>query len=256
MLPLIHVTSGVSIPSYYLVLSVVVMACLFWITHRAKKYNLSHAITLDLSLIIMVSGFIGARLMHVFYENLTYYQEDYMRILYFWDGGFVYFGGAILAAALCVLFLEIKAPKDTERYLDLFAPVTAFAYGFGRLGCLLAGCCYGKYCELPWAISGRHPTQVYAFLWEMGVVCILMGVESIGANHRRPKSLGDAGSVFYLWMILHGIGRLLMEAFREDFRGPSLGISISSWISIALIALGLLLLLRRKPTRRGMALLS
>ncbi|MDG0815378.1 prolipoprotein diacylglyceryl transferase [Bdellovibrio svalbardensis] len=247
MFPFIRVTSSILIPTYYFVVSAAIILALFWITARAKKYNLSHKITLDLSLIIMVCGFIGARLLHVFYENFAYYQEDYSRVLYFWDGGFVFFGGALLAALFGVLFLEWKAPNDDERYLDLFAPVISLTYAIGRLGCLFAGCCYGKSCELPWAISGRHPTQIYASIWELGVVLILIGIESISSLHRRPALFRRPGSIFYLWMILHGLGRLLMESFREDFRGPSLGLSISSWISLAVIALGLVLMFRRKP---------
>lgn len=248
LFPFIHVTSSILIPTYYLVMSAVVIVSLIWVTHRAKKYNLQHQITLDLSLIIMITGFVGGRLMHVFYENFEYYQEDYRRILYFWDGGFVFYGGAVLAGLFGVLYLEWKTPKNTELYLDLVAPVISFSYAVGRVGCLLAGCCYGKFCELPWAISGRHPTQLYASFWEAGILCILLGVESISPKHRRPHFLGKSGSVFYLWMILHGLGRLVMEGFREDFRGPSLGLSISSWISVGLIILGLILLSRRKPT--------
>ncbi len=87
------------------------------------------------------------------------------------------------------------------------------------------------------------------------MVIILLGLESISPKHRRPHVLGNPGSIFYLWMILHSVGRLLMESFREDFRGPSLGLSISSWISGALIILGLILLFGRKPTRRSTTLL-
>lgn len=254
MFPIIHLTSTVGIPTYYLVISLVVILCLFWLTRRTEKFHLSRNVTLDLSLILMICGFIGGRLMHVFYENFFYYQENWLRIFYFWDGGFVFYGGALLAATTGILFLEWKTNKETEKYLDMFAPVVALAYGLGRIGCLLAGCCYGRSCELPWAIAGRHPAQAYAFLWELGVVCILLGIQSIQPTHRKPAVLKHAGSVFYVWMILHGIGRLLMESFRDDFRGPSLGLSISSWISLGLIALGLFLLLNRKPASRSPAL--
>lgn len=247
MYPFIRITSSFMIPTYYLVISLMGVFSLFWITTRARKYQLSYKLCLDLSLIIMVMGFVGARLMHVFYESFDYYQEDFLRIFYFWDGGFVFYGGALLAALSALFFLHKTATKETEIYLDLFAPVLSFTYAAGRVGCLLAGCCYGKFCELPWAIAGRHPTQLYASLWELGVLCILLGLESIPRKYRQPAFLRYPGKVFYLWMILHSIGRLLMESFREDFRGPSLGLSISSWISWILIVSGLVLIFRRKP---------
>lgn len=250
MYPIISITPDFGIPTYYLVLSLALCVSLLWLVRRAEQFHLSRELALDVSLIIMVSGFIGARLFHVFYEDFTYYQEDPWRVLYFWNGGFVFYGGAALAAVTSVLFLNFKTKGYFESYLDLFAPVVSFSYCIGRVACLLTGCCYGKYCLLPWAISGRHPTQAYASLWELGTLLILLGCEKIPAQSRRPTFLAKSGSIFYLWMILHAVGRLVMEAFRDDFRGPTFGLSISSWISLAVIALAFYLLMR-KPAQRS-----
>lgn len=249
MFPFIPLSPTLNVPTYYLVLSLTVCIGLIWITFRADKFELSRKVALDLSLIIMVSGFIGGRLFHVFYENFEHYQEDFTRIFYFWNGGFVFYGGAILAGLCSLLYMIFVARVPFEDYLDLFAPVLSFAYMLGRVACLLAGCCYGGACDLPWAVNGLHPTQAYASLWELGVLFILLGSETT-AHSLRPKLLKNPGSIFFLWMVLHGIGRLLMEAFRDDFRGPSLGLSISSWISLTVIALGLFLMIRR-PTSRS-----
>lgn len=243
MYPLIRVSDSLAIPTYYLVICLTVCAALLWVAKRAVHFNLSQKRALDLGLVLMVTGFIGARLFHVFYEDFPFYQEDWLRILYFWNGGFVFYGGALFAAFCAITILFLKERPKLERYLDLFAPVLSFAYGFGRIGCFLAGCCYGKYCELPWAISSRHPTQLYAFFWELGSIFILIGLERT-ERKSRPAILCKDGSVFFIWMILHGCGRLIMEAFRDDFRGPSLGLSISSWISIGIILLGVVFLLR------------
>ncbi|AFY02970.1 prolipoprotein diacylglyceryl transferase [Bdellovibrio bacteriovorus] len=249
MFPFIPLSPTLNVPTYYLVLSLTVCLCLFWISLRADKFELSRKVALDLSLIIMVTGFIGGRLFHVFYENFEHYQEDFARIFYFWNGGFVFYGGAILAGLCSLLYMVFVARVQFEDYLDLFAPVLSFAYVLGRVACLLAGCCYGGTCDLPWAVNGLHPTQAYASLWELGVLFILLGTETT-AHSLRPKLLKNPGSIFFLWMVLHGMGRLLMEAFRDDFRGPSLGLSISSWISLTIMALGLFLMIR-KPARRS-----
>lgn len=249
MFPLIPISSTLSVPTYYLVLSLTVCLCLVWISLRSEKFELSRKVTLDLSLIIMVSGFIGGRLFHIFYENFEHYQEDLWRIFHFWNGGFVFYGGAILAGLLGLAYLIFIAKVPFEKYLDLFAPVLSFAYVLGRMACLFAGCCYGSACELPWAVAGKHPTQAYASLWELGVLFILLGTETT-AQALRPRLLKNPGSIFFLWMVLHGIGRLMMETFRDDFRGPSLGLSISSWISLVVIALGLFLMLRRPTSWR------
>lgn len=249
MYPIIPITPTLGIPTYYLVLSLAICASLLWLVRRAGESHLSREITLDTSLIVMVGGFIGGRIFHVFYEDFDYYREDWLRIFQFWNGGFVFYGGAILGGLLSISYLNIKTRGLFESYLDLFAPPLSFSYAVGRIACLLAGCCYGKYCELPWAISGRHPTQAYAALWEFGTLLILLGCEKIPAQSRRPAFLGKSGSIFYLWMILHASGRILMEAYRDDFRGPSLGLSISSWISVAVIFLAFIFLLRKPASK-------
>lgn len=238
--PSINLSESVSIPTYYLVISLAVCVSLVWITRRAKKNDFDQRHVLDLSLIIMAAGFLGGRLFHIIYEEPSYYLENPAQMFAFWNGGFVFYGGVLLAAPSALFYLYKLDRKNIPLYLDLFAPVLATTYALGRGACLLAGCCYGKYCELPWAVSGRHPTQAYAALWEIGVIFILLGLEK---QNKRP------GFIFYLWMILHGLGRLIMEAFRDDFRGASWGLSISSWISLVIIAVGAFLVLRRSNSK-------
>lgn len=250
MHPLTHITNNVEIPTFYLINSLIAILCLFWISARAEKQKLSRKVCLDLSLIIMISGFIGARAMHVLYENFYYYAEHPLRIFYFWEGGFVFYGGAILATMVGVIYLYSKVNDLTLVYLDLFSPVLSLSYALGRLACLMGGCCYGRYCDLPWAIQGRHPAQAYASIWEFGVCLILLKLESLPKNFFKRFAVSSPGNRFYFWLILHSLGRLVMESYRDDFRGPNyLGLSISSWISIFLIIIcPLLIWLNKSPT--------
>lgn len=250
MYPAIEIVTSLSIPTYYLIISIAICLSLLWIVRRATAHHLSREITLDVSLIIMLTGFIGARLFHVFFESPEYYVGDWLRILEFWNGGFVFYGGALLAALCAILFLNYKTKGLFEGYLDIFAPALSFAYLVGRIGCFMTGCCYGKYCDLPWAVGGRHPTQLYAVFWELGTLLILLGCERIPAQSRRPTFLAKSGSIFYLWMVLHGTGRFVMEAYRDDFRGPSWGFSISGWISLVIVITGLYLIYRKPAAGR------
>ncbi len=212
--------------------------------------QLSRSIALDLSLIIMVASFVGSRMFHVFYENFDHYAEAPLKILYFWEGGFVYYGGAIFSALAVAIYLYFKAPKNFECYFDLFAPVMSLAYILGRSACFLAGCCYGESCELPWAVDGRHPTQLYAMIFELGTLILILGLEKTPLKSRRPQVLKKEGAVFYVWIFLHALGRLIMEQFRDDFRGANLGLSISSWISVFVMLLGFFMLVK-KPIPKG-----
>lgn len=232
MYPIIYLSENFEIPVFYLVLSLVVCICLVWLNARVRKQRLDPKIALDTAIIVIISSFVGARLFHVLYENPEIYSANPWAIFYIWNGGFVFYGGALLAV-ICGLFLiRRRAPHEALRYLDLFAPVGSLAYALGRWGCFFAGCCHGKFCDLPWAVAGRHPTQLYASFWELGTLSLLLAFE----GSPRKKS----GQVFFLWISLHAVGRLMMEFFRDDFRGPNIGLSVSSWISLALLAIGII----------------
>ncbi len=248
MHPFLLQYSNYNIPTYIFVISVTSVLCLIWTQVKARRMGLDAKIALDLALMILVGGFIGGRLMHIFYEGFYYYKVFPLDAFRFWDGGFVYYGGwiggCILSTAVAVLYNQ-----PVKFWADFFAPILAFGYGLGRLACFFNGCCYGKLCDLPWAISFshhglpgglRHPTALYATAWELLLTLPILLFLS------KRWALGT-GRIFYSWMVLHGIGRIVMEAFRADERGEFLlGLSVSTWISLALITGGSLAFLASK----------
>lgn len=231
------------IPTYYLVISLTFCLIIFLAIIRAKKLGFDINISLDFILIAMVSGFIGARVLHIVYEAPQYYLEDLLRIFKFWNGGFVYYGGVIAALIGCWVYAKVK-DLNFLKWADFFAPLIAFGYGLGRFACFLNGCCYGKTCDLPWAVQFpnlphpmnqhfRHPTQIYTSLLEFVIVIVLL----LLAKHDYFKA--QFGRLFGLWLVLHALNRILMESLRADFRGESfLGLSISTIISLLLVLLG------------------
>jgi len=246
--PFIHI-GPLALPSYYFVISLSTCLCILWMYRRTVTLGLSQKSALDGAIFALIGGFIGARLAHVIFEEPSYYIEAPLRILMFWQGGFVFFGGLALGY-LSGLFYFVKAGdngRDTYsgphlllRWHDLVAPIIALGYGLGRIGCFLEGCCYGKVCDLPWAtpvqyqLADRvltlmqHPTQLYAVTWELGAVVLLLGLEK-----KRQLAVGN---LFFIWLGLHGAGRILMEIFRADPRGPQVGfLSLSMGFSIFLL---------------------
>ncbi|MGE0633860.1 MAG: prolipoprotein diacylglyceryl transferase [Pseudobdellovibrionaceae bacterium] len=216
------------IPTYLLFLSALYCALVLWTAKKAESKNYPVKDSLDLGFAIMIGGFLGARLLHVFFENPEYYKADWKKILYVWEGGFVFFGGAFGALIASLVILKIKKISFAI-WADFFAPIFALGYGVGRLSCLLAGCCYGRSTHLPWSIEGRHPTQLYAVFFELLVFAFLVAYE-------KRKLQKFSGEIFVIWIFLHGVGRLMMELFRDDFRGSQiLSLSISTWIAILLI---------------------
>ena len=250
MYPAIHLTESVSLPTYILVISLVYCLALFWVVKRASHLGADRTLTLDIGLTIMMGGFVGARLFHIVYEAPTFYMENPLEMLKFWNGGFVFYGGAIGAFISSVTMIKLRG-QDWRPWADFYAPVGAFGYALGRFACLLNGCCFGSHCELPWSLSGRHPTPIYASLWEFGVLSLLLVLES-RRDHLRPKGLRQPGAMFLLWIGLHSIGRIVMEIFRADDRGAHpLGMSIATWISIGLVLTAVIGLLRTSHTARS-----
>lgn len=238
MFPEIRFSDSIVLPTYHFYLSLLYCFLIFYVVRRARAQNLNVGTTLDFGLIMMVAGFLGARLVHVFYEVPHYYAEDWTRAFKFWEGGFVFFGGFLSAFLACLIYQRRKT-LSFSRWADFFAPLLALGYGLGRISCFLAGCCYGRYCDLPWAVvfswdyhqAPRHPTQLYAVIWELAIFGLLIWFEKKKFQLKKP------GLIFFFWLFLHSIGRLFMEYFRDDFRGDLIvGLSLSTWVSLALLS--------------------
>lgn len=239
MIPVLHL-GPLELPTYYLVISLVVSASVIWSARRADQLQRSKTVTLDLALVLMVCGFIGARLFHVFYESPSYYFQYPYAVFYVWQGGFVYYGGALAAAAGAFFYLRAKKLPFLS-WGDFAAPVLSFAYGAGRLACYLNGCCFGRVCDVD---GSRYPTQLMAFGFEMAIVAALLFLE-------KKRYFKNPGQLFFFWILLHSINRMIMEYFRDDERGPTpLTLSISTWISLALFTVSVLFLWLNSRFRR------
>lgn len=235
MLPELKIL-GLFLPTYFLVLSLVFSLIVFVLVSRAKKNGLAVSKALDLYLCVFFGSLIGARLFYVFYQEPSYFLSNPLEILYFWNGGLVFFGGFI-GGTLSILVFCLFKKESLILWLNFCAPLLALGYGLGRIACFLNGCCYGEVTTVWWAVfmheALRHPTQIYALFIELLLYFLLILYErKKGFNFLRPP-------VFSLWLIGHGIGRLVMENYRADNRGDLVfgSISVSSFISFLLILL-------------------
>ena len=257
MHPLIHITDSFALPTYLVFMSLIYSISIIWIFIRSKKLNLNPKIAMDISIAIMIGGLIGARLAHVFYEHLDYYMQYPQEIYKVWNGGFVFYGG-LIGGFLSSYIYVIQKKEDPLQWMDAFAPLLAIGYGIGRLGCLFAGCCFGRECDLPWAIRYPegveapahillHPTPLYDFLLSVLAFGVLFLVEKY---RFKFAILQKHGSLFYLWMVFYAVQRIIVEDFRNDFRGPALaGLSISTIVSVLLLITGSVLLFRSRRLR-------
>jgi phosphatidylglycerol:prolipoprotein diacylglycerol transferase len=248
--PIILHTSSFDIPTYLVIIAITFCLSIFWVVKRAEHFDLAPNTVLDICLLIMISSFVGSRALHVLYEQPRFYFEHPDYILKIWYGGFVYYGGFILTLLTGAFYCRWRK-LDFNTYADLFAPVFAAGYAVGRVGCLAAGCCYGRPTTLPWGITfpegdeapahiSLHPTQIYSTLWN-GALCVVLLV----CQRQKNFKLGS-GRLFGLWLLFHGLGRVIIEQFRGDFRGAELfNLSISTWLSFIVISTGCVFLIRK-----------
>lgn len=254
MLPLIHLGHNIYIPTYIVWISFTYSLCFIYLARRADRLEMPRKLALDLAFVAMIGAFIGARLFSVFYEEWPFYRAHPIEILEVWHGGFVFYGGFFGAILTAAILLKYKHEKFWP-WADFFAPVMSLGYATGRIGCLLAGCCYGKICHLPWAITfhhpwlpkgPRHPTEIYASL--SGYITFF----TITRFEKRIRALGG-GALFTVWLIMHATGRIIMEHFRADWRGPDImGMSISTVIGIVLIIFAIPYIIWLSTRRRSL----
>lgn len=251
MYPLIRLTNSLELPTYFVIISATYVLATIWLVRRTERAHLSRQVALDLALAIMIGGFIGSRVFHIVFEQPSLYWQNPQMILEFWHGGFVFYGGAV-GAALATAMVFFKKRMAPWIWFDIFAPLFPFGYGLGRLGCFLAGCCFGRDCPYPWAVRfppgveapahvAIHPTQLYAAAWELTVLGLLLLLERTVRGHAQnlpPKVLPFVrpGYLLFSWGILHSLGRIGMESFRADFRGHFFfGFSPATWMSIGIL---------------------
>ncbi len=227
----------VSVNSYGLMIAVGFILAVVMARYRAKKRELNADSIYSLGILCIVGGFLGAKLVFIIIEFNNIYKNP--SILLNLSDGFVVFGGIIGGVITGYIYCRIKK-LGFLKYFDLAAPSIALAQGFGRIGCFLAGCCYGRetdwslgvvFTDTPFAPHGVRliPTQIFSSIGDFLITAILL----IYAKRKR-----DSGKVAGLYLILYSVGRFIIEIFRNDPRGHIGDLSTSQLISIFTLLLG------------------
>jgi phosphatidylglycerol:prolipoprotein diacylglycerol transferase len=149
--------------------------------HLTRRAGLNPEIMLSLVFWMFVAGIIGARLFYViqYWERFRTrkdgdtvvtlpVRETLVLILKFSEGGLVVYGALILVLIAVVLFVK-KHRLPGLAVADLIIPSMALGQGIGRIGCLLNGCCFGGYCDLPWAVRFPPDSPPYVSQMERGL---------------------------------------------------------------------------------------
>jgi phosphatidylglycerol:prolipoprotein diacylglycerol transferase len=299
------------LPSYFTLLLLGFLAAILVCQREAARRDIDPNLVIDLGIWALISGILGARILHViadgyFYDyvytctdptlaNWGYTQLECSRYteqgwawsaelkkcippqdcwlpLKFWKGGLAYYGGLMLATPVCLWF--VKSRKFGMGHgADIAGIGIPLGLVFGRIGCFLAGCCFGKVCDLPWAVSFPpgseaskqqallsqkmggafpelepflpfsknldslpvHPTQLYEALACLLIFAYLYFVMS--------KRRSFNGQLFLVFLLLYGVARFLIEFLREDDRGALFSLSTSQLIAVPMVVVSAILLL-------------
>jgi phosphatidylglycerol:prolipoprotein diacylglycerol transferase len=126
----------------------------------ARRSGLDPEVISDVALYCLIVGLAGARAFYVIH-HLDQFHGGFLDMIAVWRGGLEFVGGAIPAIIVLLLYLHHRN-LPVRRYFDILAVGLMFGLAFGRIGCFLNGCCFGKPADLPWAV--RFPYRSYAYI--------------------------------------------------------------------------------------------
>ncbi|MHC4591693.1 MAG: prolipoprotein diacylglyceryl transferase [Planctomycetota bacterium] len=250
------------------------LLCLWLLQRRGKRMGLDPLALFDLAVAALLGGLVGARLFYVI-DNWEAFSGHPWRIIRLDQGGLAFFGG-LIGGALGALWSARRKKLPVRATLDVAAGLVPLGHAFGRLGCFLFGCCFGKITH-SWigmrfprvldkagyvigsppflhhksqglvALSEKwslpvHPTQLY----EVGYNLVFFAILTYVLPRRRR-----AGDVAWLYAILYGCARFANEFFRADTLPQARlgGLTIFQVIAGAAVVFGIAMLARslRRP---------
>jgi phosphatidylglycerol---prolipoprotein diacylglyceryl transferase len=250
-IPLGHDAIGVHGYGLFVGLGFAVAIWRLW--RRGRRQGFEGGRLLDFAFWSLVAGVAGSRVAFVAVNGRAFAAaclhpgavsarfSGCLAPLRFWEGGLVFYGGALAAAGVAVWFCR-REGWSFGRFADVAAPSLSIGHVFGRIGCVLAGCCFGAPCAAPWGLSflrgsvafdelhaegavawnalrtmSLHPTQIYEALGELAIFALLLGLERwddrAGSRARRP---GRPGHIFGAYVAAYAALRFVVEVFRGD----------------------------------------
>lgn len=248
---------GQSISTYGVCAAVGMIAALLFTILFARKRELDTENAVYILAMGAVGALIGAKVLYLltvlpqFLGNLpVLFREPARFLTAYFGGGFVFYGG-LVGGLLLARHTAKGYGEDLGRYAPVLAPATALVAGCGRIGCLMAGCCYGRETSLPIGLRfdaspfaphgvALFPTQLFEAVFDFALAAVLWRLG------RRDCRLRD--SLVPIYVVAYAVFRFLLEFLRGDpERGILGGLSTSQWISIAaLIVLTIIFLSERK----------
>jgi phosphatidylglycerol:prolipoprotein diacylglycerol transferase len=248
MHPILFQLDGLTVYAYgfFLILGIVIAGILAILRVRKEGLPISFERAAELFFYTVLAAIVGSRILFVLI-NFDLFRGNPFRIMNIWEGGLVFYGGFILAVGVAIGYMHWHRLPILKLF-DLISPLIGLGLFFGRIGCFLAGCCYGKETSLPWGVTFTdpnslarlnvplHPTQLYDAFNGLFIFLCLSWLE-------RRKAFD--GQIISLFILLYSIFRFFIEMVRGDPRGFFFKglLSTSQGIGIFLALLSIFMLL-------------
>lgn len=231
----------ISIYSYGVMIALGVLVSFYVALRKVSKFGIDPDQLSNLFIFVILAAFVGGKLFY-FMEDTERYANDPSQLLNIKGGGFVFYGSLIFAVPTIVWWLKRKT-IPVRPFLDVLAFVGPIVHSFGRVGCFLAGCCYGKTCDNVLGVTYTHadslakplhtalyPTQLFDIAVNLVILLVVVLME-------RKKAF--EGQLFLFYLMAYAVGRSIVEIYRGDeARGFVFGglLSHSQFIALLIIA--------------------
>ncbi|MEG0470529.1 MAG: prolipoprotein diacylglyceryl transferase [Longicatena sp.] len=243
---------SITVHSYGAFIAIGIIAAYVVMMKRTKKRNINIDTIDNLFFFVLLSGFLGSRILYCITEINQVMKDP--SIIFNLSDGYVVYGGIIGGVLGGYVYCKRKKMPFLQ-ILDLAIPSLALAQGFGRIGCFMAGCCYGMETtsgigvvfpvdSLAPSGTALIPTQLISSVFDFVLFFVLIMYD------KRKK---EDGQVAALYLILYSVGRFIIELFRGDLiRGNVGALSTSQFISvfIFLIGIGFFITLTKKKMKK------
>ena len=214
--------SNITIYWYGIMVAIGFVCAVSMLMLNRKHARISSEQISDIALYGMISGILGARIFYVA-EFWDQYRGNLPEIVRIDHGGLVFYGGFICAITMLLIYCRVKK-LAVLNILDIFGPAMAIGHAFGRIGCFLNGCCFGKPSDISCAVrfpagsapaaafpgQSVHPVQLYEAVFNLLLAAVLVLL--------LRKAKLKPGMIASIYLIAYGVARFLFEFLRGDHK--------------------------------------
>lgn len=252
MRPVIFEFFGLPIHGYGLMIVLGYLLTVYMGTRIVRRWGLAD-IFYDLSILMLLSGILGGRTMFYILNYSTDFQgRSPFAFFAIWEGGLVLYGGVTAGCLGGLAYMKWKKLSVLD-YMDVAGIVAPIGLAFGRLGCFMNGCCFGRVCSESYPLGIHFPEDSPPWFHQFHMGLLERG-EMMEAVH--PAQLYQAGHDFLLFFLLllyvgrgyaprgagmpllwllYGIGRFFIEGLRDDTPLTLTGLTVSQNYSLVVV---------------------